>query len=238
MISNFFSKQTKRKTQCEQQIDRVPVKKSKKRNELTAFSKTETPNRTNNMKKREPSGNWRCFKEIEINHSLISKDWAYDEKAYSKLYICPYGMVKTLTKLYSHRKNYHAFNVLPDLVKTNLSIKEKDYSVEKMSLTISDFGNLGIKKFSYIYCIVCNNDIIPCFIKENSSKLPENATIIDVLSKWDKLDFPVNYLNLAGCLIPNEQHIHAGPNGRRYILRPTEHVCKCTSAINKKQILG
>ena len=69
------------------------------------------------------SGNWRCFKEIEINHSLISKEWAYDGKAYSKLYICPYGMVKTLTKLYSHRKNYHAFNVLPDLVKTNLSIK-------------------------------------------------------------------------------------------------------------------
>ena len=144
-------------------------------------------------------------------------------------------MVKTSTKLYSHRKDYHAFNVLPDLVKTNLSIKEKDYSVEKMSLTISDFGNLGIKKFSYIYCSVCNNDIIPCLIKENSRKLPENATIIDMLNKWDKLDFPVNYLDLAGCLIPNEQHIHTGPNGRRYILRPTE---RCTSAIVKKQILG
>ena len=57
MISNFFSKQTKRKTQCKQQIDQVPVKKSKKRNALTGFSKTETPNRIDNMKKREPSGN-------------------------------------------------------------------------------------------------------------------------------------------------------------------------------------
>ena len=54
-------------------------------------------------------------------------------------------MVKTLAKLYNHRKNCHTFNVLPDLVKTNLSIKEQDYSVEKMTLTISDFGNLGIK---------------------------------------------------------------------------------------------
>ena len=36
-------------------------------------------------------------------------------------------------------------NVLPDLVKTNLSIKEKDYSIEKMTLIASDFGNLGIK---------------------------------------------------------------------------------------------
>ena len=125
-------------------------------------------------------------------------------------------MVKTLAKLYSHGKNCHAFNVLPDLVKTNLSIKEQDYSVEKMTLTIFDFGNLGIKKFSYIYCSVRNNDIIPCLIKENSSKLQKNATIIDVLNKWDKSDFLINYLDLAGCLIPNEQHIHAGPNGRPF----------------------
>ena len=82
---------------------------------------------------------------MEINHSLIFKDWVYDEKAYRELYICLYGMVKTLAKLYNHRKNCHTFNVLPDLVKTNLSIKEQDYSVEKMTLTISDFGNLGIK---------------------------------------------------------------------------------------------
>ena len=53
-------------------------------------------------------------------------------------------MVKALTKLYNHKKNYHAFNVLPDLVKTNFSVKEKNYSIEKMTLTIS--GNLSIKK--------------------------------------------------------------------------------------------
>ena len=106
-----------------------------------------------------------------------------------------------------------------------------------MTLTISDFGKLGIKKFSYIYCSVCNNDIIPCLIKENSGKLPENATIIDVLNKWDKLDFPVNYLDLAGCLIPNEQHIHVGPNGRRYILRPTEHVSAHLELLRNKSLV-
>ena len=131
MISKFFSRQTKRKTQCEQQIDQVPVKKYKKRNELTGFSKTETPYRINNMKKWEPSGNWGCFKEIEINHSLISKDWEYDGKANRELYICQQGMVNILTKLYSHRKNYHGFNILPDLVKTNLSIKKKIIQLKK-----------------------------------------------------------------------------------------------------------
>ena len=75
---------------------------------------------------------------------MISKDWVLDGKTCRELYICQYGMVKALTKLYSHKKNYHAFNVLPDLVKTNFSIKEKDYSIEKMTLTIS--GNLSIKK--------------------------------------------------------------------------------------------
>ena len=82
---------------------------------------------------------------MEINHPLIFKDWVYDGKAYRELCICLYGMVNTLTKLYSYKKNNHAFNVLPDIVKTNHSIKEKYYSVEKMTLTISDFGNLGIK---------------------------------------------------------------------------------------------
>ena len=33
--------------------------------------------------------------------------------------------------IYSHKIFFHAFNVLPDLEKTNLSIKEKRYSVEK-----------------------------------------------------------------------------------------------------------
>lgn len=41
-------------------------------------------------------------------------------------------------------------------------------------------------------------------IKENSNKLPENATLIDALNKWDKSDFPVNYLDQTGCLIPDE----------------------------------
>ena len=122
-------------------------------------------------------------------------------------------------------------------LKTNLSIKEKDYSVEKMTLSISDFGNLGIKKFSYIYCRVCN-DIIPFLIKENSSKLPENATIIDVLNKWDKLDFPVNYLGLASCFIPNEQYIHAGRNDRHYILRPTEHVSAHLQLLRNKSLVN
>ena len=39
-------------------------------------------------------------------------------------------MVKTFTRLYSHNKND-----LHDLVKTNLSIEEKDYLAEEMTLT-------------------------------------------------------------------------------------------------------
>ena len=65
MISNFFSKQTKRKTECEQQIDQVPVKKSKKRNELSGFSKTETPNRINNLKKWEPQATGDALKKLK-----------------------------------------------------------------------------------------------------------------------------------------------------------------------------
>ena len=55
--------------------------------------------------------------------------------------------------------------------------------MEEKTLSIREFDNLGSKKFSYIFCSVCDNDISPCLIKENSSELPENSTIIDVLKK-------------------------------------------------------
>ena len=38
------------------------------------------------------------------------------------------------------------------------------------------------------------------------------------------------------CLIPNEQNIHAGPNGRQY--KYDHRTFKYTFAITKKQILG
>ena len=59
------------------------------------------------MKQREPSANWRCFKEIEINNSMASTDWVCDGKAYRELYLCPHGMVKTLTEFVAIKNDPH-----------------------------------------------------------------------------------------------------------------------------------
>ena len=38
-------------------------------------------------------------------------------------------------------------------------------------------------------------------------------------------NYQLTYLILAGRLIiPNKSHVHAAPNGRMFILRPTEHL--------------
>ena len=47
--------------------------------------------------------------------------------------------------------------------------------------------------------------------------------ISDLIENWDVLDISSDLLDIAGCLIPDESHIHAALNGRRFILRPTEH---------------
>ena len=99
-----------------------------------------------------------------------------------------------------------------------------------MKLDVGNFGNLGEKEFDHIYCSICTNDILPSLLHTHRGKLRANATIKDLLGKWDILDIQLSYLDMAGCLIPHEGHVHARPNARRFIERPTEH----TSVHNAK----
>ena len=92
-----------------------------------------------------------------------------------------------------------------------------------MKLVVSDFVNLGSKTFNFISCRICTEKIIPTIVHDKRGNLPQNAKIVNLINAWDKLDISPSFLDIAGCLIPHESNIHAGPNGRRFIIRPCEH---------------
>ena len=133
-----------------------------------------------------------------------------------------------MEKLYKHKKTYHNFLVLSDKMKKDLGIEKADqYNSSKMKLTITHEGNKGIKKFTYLSCRVCHKDKLPELLKKYSDKLPDRPNITHLIENWDILEIPADLLDIAGCMIPDESHIHAAPNGRRFILRPTEHATSC-----------
>ena len=45
----------------------------------------------------------------------------------------------------------------------------------------------------------------------------------DLISSWDNLKISSKDIDLAGCLIPHDPHVNAGPNARRFIKRPEQH---------------
>ena len=44
-----------------------------------------------------------------------------------------------------------------------------------------------------------------------------------MIEAWDNLGLSTDTLDLAGCILPDQSHVHAAPNGCRFTLRPTEH---------------
>ena len=51
--------------------------------------------------------------------------------------------------------------------------------------------------------------------------------IENFLEKWDNLKLSKSMLDLWGCLLPNKIHVKSAPNGRCFIVRPSEHAFSC-----------
>ena len=125
--------------------------------------------------------------------------------------------------MYSNKKTYHSCSVLPESVKQELGLSKDEYKKETMKMTVSHKGNKGLKTFDYICCSICQKDKIPVVLEKYKDKLPEYAKVNDLIDQWDILGVVDNLLDLAGCFISDDKNVHAAPNGRRFILRPTEH---------------
>ena len=90
-----------------------------------------------------------------------------------------------------------------------------------MTLKCNHMGDLGKKTFYHITCKLCIDVVLP--IVKSEYKFQPDDTLRHIIESWDSKNISTKYLDLAGCLIPLEKHVFAGPNARRFISRPAEH---------------
>ena len=60
---------------------------------------------------------------------------------------------------------------------------------------------------------------------------PNRPTYIDLINNCDLLKLSINEQDILGCVLPHELDLVAGPNARRFILRPIEHANKCHAKV-------
>ena len=169
-------------------------------------------------------GEWKTFSKMKIRYTIITKDWKYEERTHREWMLAPLGMVDALTRRLNAKSTYNQAKFISPEVKFALEISDDaTYAVEKMSIDVSNLGDLGEKEFQHISCKVCAKDFIPAVIKMNKGKLPDEPKLCHLIANWDKLKLPPTLMDLAGCFFAREPHVNSGPNGRRFIQRPTEH---------------
>ena len=209
-----------------------PKKKPKKRNQTDGYGKHTTEERIAYMKKHTEGGDWRQFGKIDVAHTLITKDWSYEDNSFRELILAPFGMVDALIKLHSSKKNICGWMSLKESVKTGLQLSESTYDVNKLKLDVGHMDNFGVKQFHHIVCSKCLEKVLPAVVGKYRSVLPENCSVADLMCRWDSAKILPKYSDVVGCLIPNEEHVHCGPNSRRFIVRPTEHIVALHSGVS------
>ena len=152
--------------------------------------------------------------------------------------LCPWGMIHTMTKKQSSKKCYSSFNVLPKAVRSSLGITKEAYNKENIKVEVSNRGNLGLKLLNRIFCSVCEFEVVPWLIEKyvKLCKLRKEATVVDLIDNFDRLGMSADTsdADVVWCFLPFDENVMAGPNGRRFIIRPTEHVSTCHPQTSNK----
>ena len=106
-------------------------------------------------------GKWKEIQKIKISHTVLTRDWSYDEQNYREWFICHVGVIDAFSKQLALKSGYANANVLSPDLKSVLQISERTFDKEKMTVKVSNIGNLGVKEFYHISCKVCKKDILP-----------------------------------------------------------------------------
>ena len=98
---------------------------------------------------------------------------------------------------------------------------KKDLVVE-----VTNIGPQAGQEYTRIYCEYCQKVLLPELLKEHKDSLG-GANIVNLINLWETLEIKQNMLDVAGCFLPLETDVIAGPNSRGFIIRPTEHPNTC-----------
>ena len=191
-----------------------------------------TEKRKKNWMKNPPRGDWRKFdSKIKVEYTILTRSWTWrEEDCYTEKHLAPWGMVKEATEALKSENVGNSFNKLPNEVKKYFAdLCESNFDKEDINMEVNDGGNMGFGTFSYIYCSMCKSKSLLSFMEEFRDMLPNNPTVEDVLSNWDKIKAKKKFLKskfhkaICGCLLPNDPDVMAGLSAKHFILRPISH---------------
>ena len=103
------------------------------------------------MKDWARAGNWSLQ-----NYTYLNQIWKTQNSHTAKeTNITPFGMVKTISNIFSHKRCYNIFNVLLKYVKSELNFTEETFNKDFISLDILHKGSKNLKVVScYIFAIL------------------------------------------------------------------------------------
>lgn len=207
---------------------------AEKRGDLTWFDGIQgsyTAKRLKDWNKNQPAGRWRKINQTKIRYTYINQKWTYDNKTSMTIkHICPFGMVKFVSKLLTEERNRNKFNVLPVSVRDELKLNKDEYDGKLMEVECTNVGDKGFEKFYLLSCQVClKGPKYRELVTKHQSLLPDDK-IESVIEHWDDIiavDLKAAWFSdFCGCIVPNKPDVVAGPNNRRFILRPCDHANK------------
>ena len=70
----------------------------------------------------------------------------------------------------------------------------------------------------------CQNNIAHAFLEQKSLFTSKEHNITTLINKWDGRNLSPTQLYLIGCILLKKESIRAGPNRRRFLQQPSEHV--------------
>ena len=96
-----------------------------------------------------------------------------------------------------------------------------------MKITVTDFGDQGIKKFQHATCSYCR-DNIPVFLDDAGVPTDSDTekTQVFLMKNFDRLNMSKTNFCLLGCLWSPFEDVQSGPNCHQYLDKPSEHVNK------------
>ena len=79
---------------------------------------------------------------LRMNYTFLNRVWKNKQNGRTVKETCtPFGMVKTMSSILSHKKCYNTFNVSPEQVKSELNFTEETFDKEFVSLGVSHEGS-------------------------------------------------------------------------------------------------
>ena len=174
--------------------------------------------------------NWRRWEVEKTSFTYLCKTIKYGERTWTQKTIVPADAQKSILKQLSDGRGVHA---LPDHVKIELNLPD-DYDPKDVVISVESEGNCGSAEFHSLYCTKCHsvNGFLSHFKEKYKQYLPPDPKLKDIWDKWDlivsKNKKVMKYVDILGCVLPNDLNIRAGPNGKKYIARPYLHASsKC-----------